>query len=81
MKVQVRLFARYRDQQDIYDAALRLHWQQWFAVRNTIRVNVTAIRSPLTSIDFTQVSMCVRRTARSSSSANGAERTASDIAW
>jgi putative N6-adenine-specific DNA methylase len=43
---------RYRDQQDIYDAALRLHWPQWFAVTNTVRVNVTAIRSPLTSLDF-----------------------------
>jgi putative N6-adenine-specific DNA methylase len=43
---------RYRDQQDIYDAALRLHWPQWFAVTNTLRVNVTAIRSPLTSLDF-----------------------------
>ena len=44
--------SRYRDQQDIYDAALRLNWPQWFAVANTIRVNVTAIRSPLTSLDF-----------------------------
>ena len=43
---------RYRDQQDIYDAALRLDWPQWFAVGNTLRVNVTAIRSPLTSLDF-----------------------------
>jgi putative N6-adenine-specific DNA methylase len=43
---------RYRGQQDIYDAALRLHWPQWFAVTNTLRVNVTAIRSPLTSLDF-----------------------------
>lgn len=43
---------RYRDQQDIYDAALRLDWPQWFALANTIRVNVTAIRSPLTSLDF-----------------------------
>lgn len=43
---------RYRDQQDIYDAALRLHWPEWFAVTNTLRVNVTAIRSPLTSLDF-----------------------------
>ena len=45
-------FSRYRDQQDIYDAALKLHWPQWFAVSNTLRVNVTAIRSPLTSLDF-----------------------------
>ncbi|MFS8087337.1 MAG: THUMP domain-containing class I SAM-dependent RNA methyltransferase, partial [Acidobacteriota bacterium] len=43
---------RYRDQQDIYDAALRLQWPQWFAVTHTLRVNVTAIRSPLTSLDF-----------------------------
>ncbi len=44
--------ARYRDQQDIYEAAFRLQWQQWFPVTATIRVNVTAIRSPLTSLDF-----------------------------
>ncbi|MEP6703036.1 MAG: THUMP domain-containing protein [Betaproteobacteria bacterium] len=43
---------RYRDQQDIFDAALKMKWQRWFAVADTIRVNVTAIRSPLTSIDF-----------------------------
>lgn len=43
---------RYRNQQDIYDAALRLDWPRWFALANTIRVNVTAIRSPLTSLDF-----------------------------
>lgn len=45
-------FGRYRDQQDIYDAALKVNWPHWFAVRNTMRVNVTAVRSPLTSIDF-----------------------------
>jgi len=45
-------FCRYRDQQDIFDAALKMKWQRWFAVDDTIRVNVTAIRSPLASIDF-----------------------------
>src|SRR4051812_45358940 len=40
-------FNRYRDQQDIYDAALAINWPSWFGVHNTIRVNVTAIRSPL----------------------------------
>ena len=45
-------FARYRDQQDIYDAALKVPWPRWFGVRNTLRVNVTAIRSPLTSLDY-----------------------------
>lgn len=44
--------SRYRDQQDIFDAALKIPWQRWFAVAHTIRVNVTAIRSPLASIDF-----------------------------
>ena len=39
--------ARYRDQQDVYDAALKIDWPCWFDVRCTIRVNVTAIRSPL----------------------------------
>jgi 23S rRNA (guanine2445-N2)-methyltransferase len=43
---------RYRDQQDVFDAALKLRWHRWFAVDDTIRVNVTAIRSPLTSLDF-----------------------------
>jgi len=45
-------FCRYREQQDIFDHALKLPWQRWFAVDDTIRVNVTAIRSPLASIDF-----------------------------
>ena len=44
--------ARYRDEQDVYDAAFKLPWQRWFGVGCTIRVNVTAIRSPLASLDF-----------------------------
>ena len=45
-------YCRYRDQQDIFDAAVKLRWPKWFAVDDTIRVNVTAIHSPLTSLDF-----------------------------
>jgi putative N6-adenine-specific DNA methylase len=42
----------YRSEQDIYDAALELQWQRWFDVTRTIRVNTTAIRCPLKSLEF-----------------------------
>ncbi len=43
---------RYRSEQDVYQAAFDLQWQRWFDVRDTIRVNVTAIRCPLKSLEF-----------------------------
>lgn len=42
----------YRNEQDIYEAALALAWNKWFDVSNTIRVKVTAIKSPLKSLEF-----------------------------
>jgi len=42
----------YRNEQDIYQAALDLAWPRWFDVACTIRVNVTAIKSPLKSLEF-----------------------------
>jgi putative N6-adenine-specific DNA methylase len=42
----------YRIEQDIYDAAFELQWQRWFDVSRTIRVNTTAIRCPLKSLEF-----------------------------
>ncbi len=42
----------YRNEQDVYDAAYRVPWQQWFTVERSLRVDVTAIRSPLKSLDF-----------------------------
>jgi len=45
--------ADYRQEQDIYDTALALPWGDWFDVSRTIRVKVTAIKSPLKSLDFT----------------------------
>jgi len=42
----------YRNEQDIYQAALDLQWQRWFDVSHTIRVSTTAIRCPLKSLDF-----------------------------
>ena len=44
--------ARYRTDEDIYRAALALPWPRWFAVEQTIRVNLSAVRSPLKSLDF-----------------------------
>ncbi len=44
--------ARYRNEHDIHDAARALKWPRLFNVSRSIRVNVSAIRSPLTSLDF-----------------------------
>lgn len=42
----------YHNEQDIYDIVEALPWTRWFGVENTIRVKVTAIKSPLKSLDF-----------------------------
>ncbi|MCW5623902.1 MAG: class I SAM-dependent RNA methyltransferase [Burkholderiales bacterium] len=44
--------ARYRDEDDVYRAAFELDWPQWFTVERTIRVHVSAIASPLKSLEF-----------------------------
>jgi putative N6-adenine-specific DNA methylase len=44
--------SRYRGEQEIYDAARALPWPRLFDVSRTIRVNVSAIRSPVKSLDF-----------------------------
>jgi putative N6-adenine-specific DNA methylase len=43
---------RYRSEQDVYKTVFDLQWQRWFDVTNTIRVNTTAIRCPLKSLEF-----------------------------
>jgi putative N6-adenine-specific DNA methylase len=43
---------RYRTEQDIYAAAQALGWPRYFALHRTIRVSVSAIRSPVKSLDF-----------------------------
>ena len=43
---------RYRDEGDIYRAAYALPWNDWFGPEVTIRVDVTAIRCPLKSLNF-----------------------------
>jgi putative N6-adenine-specific DNA methylase len=42
----------YTREDDIYRMALATHWPQWFAVEQTIRVDVTAVKCPLKSIEF-----------------------------
>ncbi len=44
--------ARYRTAEDLYQMALALPWWQWFSEANTLRVDVTASKSPLKSVDF-----------------------------
>src|SRR5689334_8151905 len=42
----------YRDEKDVYDLAKSLDWPRWFRVDRTLRVDVAASRSPLTSLEF-----------------------------
>jgi putative N6-adenine-specific DNA methylase len=42
----------YRNEQDIYAFALEQRWEQWFSAHETLRVDVTAIKSPLRSLEF-----------------------------
>jgi putative N6-adenine-specific DNA methylase len=43
---------RYTKEDDIYTLALDCPWPQWFKAEQTIRVDVTAVKSPLKSLDF-----------------------------
>lgn len=45
--------ASYASENDIYDLALAQEWEEWFDVNDTIRVDLTAIKSPLKSLEFT----------------------------
>ena len=42
----------YRSAEDLYRSALEMPWGEWFDAAQTIRVDVTASRSPLESVDF-----------------------------
>jgi putative N6-adenine-specific DNA methylase len=45
--------AAYTNENDIYDLALAQPWEDWFGMQHTIRIDVTAIKSPLRSLEFT----------------------------
>jgi putative N6-adenine-specific DNA methylase len=42
----------YRNEQDLYAAVRALDWPRYFRVERTLRVNVTAQKSPLKSLEF-----------------------------
>ncbi len=42
----------YRSEDDIYKAVYALPWTDWFDVRRTMMVKVTAVKSPLKSLEF-----------------------------
>ena len=45
--------AGYVNENDIYDLTLAQPWEDWFGIHHTIRIDVTAIKSPLRSLEFT----------------------------
>ena len=42
----------YGGEEDVYDAVKRIDWPRYFRVERTLRVNVTAQKSPLRSLEF-----------------------------
>jgi len=53
-RVLMRMGQRsYTTENDIYDLVLEQTWEDWFGPDHTIRVDVTAVKSPLRSLEFT----------------------------
>lgn len=44
--------ASYSNENDIYDLVLAQAWEDWFSYHHTIRVDVTAVKSPVKSLEF-----------------------------
>ena len=52
-RVLVQLsFTPYRNEQDLYRAAMEVAWEVWFTPRQSIKVEITAQHSPLNSLNF-----------------------------
>ena len=52
-RVLVQLaYSPYACEDDIYDAASAVPWEQWFTTQHTFRIDITAQRSPLKSLNF-----------------------------
>jgi len=45
-------YTEYRSEQDLYRAASEVAWERWFTPRESIKVEITAQHSPLTSLNF-----------------------------
>ncbi|MBP0637882.1 class I SAM-dependent RNA methyltransferase [Cupriavidus sp. AcVe19-6a] len=53
-RVLLRVAARgYRHEDDIYTLARGVRWEQWFSPDESLRVDITAHKSPLRSLNFT----------------------------
>ena len=44
--------APYRSEQDLYDVAQAVAWEDWFSTRQTFKIEMTAQHSPLKSLNF-----------------------------
>ncbi|WP_395701050.1 class I SAM-dependent RNA methyltransferase [Aquabacterium sp.] len=44
--------AGYRNEHDLYDIARRIDWREWITPQQTLRIDTTAQRSPLPSLNF-----------------------------
>ena len=52
-RVLMRMGVRnYKNENDIYDLVLEQPWEDWFTYNHTIRVDVTAVKSPVKSLEF-----------------------------
>ncbi|CAG9181468.1 THUMP domain-containing class I SAM-dependent RNA methyltransferase [Cupriavidus pinatubonensis] len=55
-RVLMRVAARgYRHEDDIYSLVRNQRWEQWFSPDESIRVDLTATKSPLRSLNFTSL--------------------------
>jgi putative N6-adenine-specific DNA methylase len=45
-------YTEYRSEADLYRAAMAVPWERWFTPRESIKIEVTAQHSPLTSLNF-----------------------------
>jgi len=45
-------YTEYRNEQDLYRAAMQVAWERWFTPRESIKIEVTAQHSPLNSLNF-----------------------------
>ncbi len=45
-------YTEYRAESDLYRAAMAVEWERWFTPRQSIKIEVTAQHSPLTSLNF-----------------------------
>jgi putative N6-adenine-specific DNA methylase len=45
-------YTEYRAEADLYRAALAVEWERWFTPRQSIKIEITAQHSPLTSLNF-----------------------------